>query len=403
MKNLFRQIDKRKRIYVEVIVAVAVVIAISLVYRYEENNIEIYLAETFPSQALTLGQVVSAQNNQDIVASRPIYSVTVLFLTGSDKGATTTVADQPVSSSTVNSYLKLVPGEKVLLAKDTLDSFPGAPYYITDRFRLPMLLFAILIFMAVAVLFGRIRGLTSIVGLGISISVLGWYVVPQILNGADPLTICITGAAIIAIVSLYLAHGFNKRTTIAVCGTLITLAISAILAVFFVTGARLIGLATDESFYLEVGKNVALNLRGILLGGIIIGALGVLDDVTIGQSTAVYEIKDANASLDVKELYRRGMSIGREHIASLINTLFLAYAGIALPVILYLVAFQNQVPLWLTINGEPIAEEIIRTMVGSIGIILAVPITTLLASYYYGKIQHGRATEKTEKLVNPEA
>ncbi len=93
------------------------------------------------------------------------------------------------------------------------------------------------------------------------------------------------------------------------------------------------------------------------------------------------------------------MSIGREHIASLINTLFLAYAGIALPVILYLVAFQSQVPLWLTINGEPIAEEIIRTMVGSIGIILAVPITTLLAAYYYGKIQHGRMTEKSEEIV----
>ena len=399
MKRIFSHIGKKKRLYIEVAVAIAIVIAVSLAYRYEESNIEIYLAERFPSQALTLGQVVSTEANQDISSARPIYNVSVLLLTGDDKGQTIIVIDRPVSSSTMNSYLRLTPGEKVLLAKDTLESFPGAPYYITDRFRLPMLLFVVLIFAAVAILFGRLRGLTSIFGLGISIGVLGWYIIPQILSGSDPLTTCLTGAAVIAVVSLYLAHGFNKRTTIAVCGTMITLVISALLAIAFVSGARLIGLATDESFYLEVGKNIALNLRGILLGGIIIGALGVLDDVTIGQSVAVYELKDANPSLDVKELYRRGMSIGREHIASLINTLFLAYAGVALPVILYLVAFQSQVPLWLTINGEPIAEEIVRTMVGSIGIILAVPITTFLAAYYYGKIQHGRVTEKTEEIV----
>lgn len=399
MKRIAHHIKNRKRIYMEVLIAIIAVAAISIVYHHQENNIEIYLAEKYPSQALTLGQVVSTEQNNDIQSDRPIYKVSVLLLTGSDKGQTITVSDRLVSSSTANSYLKLAPGEKVLLGKDMLESFPGAPYYITDRFRLPMLLFVILVFVVVAVLFGRIRGLTSILGLGISIGVLGWYVIPQILVGADPLTTCVIGAAVIAVASLYLAHGFNKRTTIAVCGTMITLVISSLLAIFFVSGARLIGLASDESFYLEVGKNIALNLRGLLLGGIIIGALGVLDDVTIGQSAAVHELKEANRNLDVKELYRRGMSIGREHIASLINTLFLAYAGVALPVILYLVAFQSQVPLWLTLNGEPIAEEIVRTAVGSIGIILAVPITTLIAAYYYGKIQHGRATEESDKII----
>ena len=133
-----------------------------------------------------------------------------------------------------------------------------------------------------------------------------------------------------------------------------------------------------------------------MLGGIIIGSLGVLDDVTIGQAATVYELKDANPSLDAKELYRRAMSIGREHIASLINTLFLAYAGISLPIILYLVAFQNGVPLWFALNGEPIAEEIVRTMVGSIGIILAVPITTLIASYFYG-----RRRKKEDEINSP--
>lgn len=389
---------KYKNFYIEVAIAIVAVAGCWLAYRYEENNIERYLATTFPSSALSLGQVVVVQQSTDTALAYPTYAVTVRFLTGGQKDTTTTITSRSVSSSTANDYLKLSPGEQVLIAKDSLDSFPGAPYYITDRFRLPMLLFAVLLFVAVAILFGRLRGLTSVVGLGVSVGVLAWYVVPQILVGADPLTVCLIGAGLIAVTSLYLAHGFNKRTTIALCGTLITLAVSAGLAVFFVGGARLIGLATDESFYLELGKNITLNLRGILLGGIIIGALGVLDDVTIGQAATVAELKSANATLDFAELYRRGMSVGREHIASLINTLFLAYAGIALPVILYLFAFQSQIPLWLTLNGEPIAEEIVRTMVGSIGIILAVPITTLLAAYYYGKHNVDRTESEQLKI-----
>jgi uncharacterized membrane protein len=385
MNRITKHLNNRRKIYLEVAIAVIVIAGCFTWYRYQETNFEAYLATTFPSQSITLGQVVSVIQSTSTTTQYPQYAVTVNLLTGKDIGRTTTVTSQSVSSSTINSYLKLVPGEKILLAQNTLDGVTGESYYITDRFRLPMLLFAVLLFVVIAILFGRMRGLTSIVGLGISVGILGWYVVPQILNSADPLITCLIGAAVIAVSSLYLAHGFNKRTAIALAGTLITLTASTALAVFFVTGARLIGLATDESFYLELGKNISLNLRGILLGGIIIGSLGLLDDVTIGQASTVAEIKDANHSLDFKELYRRGMSVGREHIASLINTLFLAYTGIALPLILYLVAFQNQVPFWLIVNGEPIAEEIVRTMVGSIGIILAVPITTLLAAYYYQK------------------
>jgi len=380
-----KPLSKKKRIAIEVGIAVFAIAALSLLYSVYENNIDAYLAQAYQTQALSLGQVVSVENVETSTDAYPVYNVVVQFLVGPNANTTTTVTDQPVSTSTINNYLKLVPGEKVLLAKDALGGFAGQPYYITDRFRLPVLLFIVLLFVAVAIFFGRMRGFTSIVGLGISIGVLGWYIIPQILNGADPLTVCILGAAVIAIVSLYLAHGFNKRTSIAVLGTLISLTISVILAVTFVSAARLIGLATEESFALETSRNVVLNLRGILLGGIIIGALGVLDDVTIGQSATISELKQANPNLDFGELYRRGMSVGREHIASLINTLFLAYAGVALPIILYLVAFQNGVPLWLSINGEPIAEEIVRTMIGSIGIVLAVPITTILAAYFFGK------------------
>jgi len=373
---------KRQRIYAEIAIVILVVAGFGLFYQHEETNFEAYLADKFPSQGLSLGQVVSVQT--DTSTQFLSQTLVVEFLTGDLKGETTTVLSQAVSSSTKNGYLLVSQGEKVLLARDNLEGAAAGPYYITDRYRLPALFLAILLFVIVAVLFGRIRGFTSLIGLAMSIGVLVWFVVPQILAGRDPLTICLVGAAAIALVSLYLAHGFNRRTTIALCGTLITLGVSAFLAVFFVSLAKLVGLATDQSFYLELGTNISLNLRGLLLGGIIIGSLGVLDDVTVGQSAAVHELKDANPDLDPKELYRRAMSIGREHIASLINTLFLAYAGVSLPIILYLVAFQNGVPLWFAVNGEPIAEEIVRTMVGSIGIILAVPITTFLAASVFG-------------------
>jgi uncharacterized membrane protein len=383
MDKIVGHLQKRKRIYLEVALAVIVILGSWLCYRYEETNFEAYLAERFPSQGLSLAQVVSVQN--DTSTQYLSQYIVVRFLTGDMNGETTTVLSQAVSSSTGNNYLLISSGEKVLLARDSIEGVANEPYYITDRYRLPAIFFAILLFAIVAVLFGGIRGLTSIIGLAMSIGILIGFVVPQILAGHDPLTTCLIGAAAIALVSLYLAHGFNKRTTVALCGTFITLAASALLAVLFVSLAKLVGLATDQSFYLELGTNISLNLRGLLLGGIIIGALGVLDDVTIGQSATVYELKDANPNLNAKELYKRGMSIGREHIASLINTLFLAYAGISLPVILYLVAFQNGVPLWFALNGEAIAEEIVRTMVGSIGIVLAVPITTLLASWIFSK------------------
>jgi len=382
--KFFQHIKRKRRIYIEIALALVVSLGFWLFYHYEENNFETYLAQNFPSQGLSLGQVVSTQTTTTSTAPAT-ETIVVQFLMGDEKGQTTTVTEQAITTSTENSYLHPSPGDKVILARNTLEGLAGEQYYITDSYRLPSLLFIILLFAIISIIFGRMRGFTSIIGLAVSVAILLWFVVPGILAGHNPLLTCLIGAALIAVSSLYLAHGFNKRTTVALCGTLITLTISAFLSILFISTTKLLGIATDTSFYVEIGKNIHLDLKGLLLGGIIIGALGILDDVTIGQAASVYELKDANPSLGAKELYRRGMAIGREHIASLINTLFLAYAGIALPLILYLAAFQSQIPLWLTINGEPIAEEIVRTMVGSIGIILAVPITTLLAAWVFGK------------------
>lgn len=389
---MLQYIRKRKRTYLEITLALIVLFGFLLFYQYQENNFEAFLAQKFPSNGLSLGQVISIQANAGAANSYLSEDIVVQFLTGDLRGRTTTITQQAISTTTENTYIRPAPGDKVLLARGTTSGIINQPYYITDRYRLPALLFIILLFVMVAVLFGRIRGVTSLIGLAMSVLVLAYFVVPQILAGRDPLLTCLAGAATIALVSLYLAHGFNKRTTIALSGTLITLAISAFLSIFFVSMTKLIGLATDASFYLEIGKNINLDLRGLLLGSILIGSLGVLDDVTIGQAATVYELKNANQAQGEKELYQRAMAIGREHIASLINTLFLAYAGVALPLILYLAAFQSQIPLWFTLNGEPIAEEIVRTMVGSIAIILAVPITTLIAAWIFGRKNEHRTT-----------
>jgi uncharacterized membrane protein len=383
MPFLKQHIKHRRQTYVEVAIFIVLIIGAYIFLRYQETNLEVYFAEKFPSQGLVLGQVMKIEPSTGTPASYLVQDITVKFLTGEHKGEETVTRNQLSSTSTANKALELVPGEKVLLTQSS--DFTNQPYYITDRYRLPALLLIVLIFVATAVIFGRIRGLTSILGLAASILILGYFAVPLILAGYNPLLICLCSAILIAVVSLYFAHGFNKRTTVALCGTVLSLAVSAGLSVLFVSATKLVGLTSDQSFYLGIGKGVSLDLRGLLLGGIIIGALGVLDDVTIGQTATVYELKDANPAMTTKELYSRGMSIGREHIASLINTLFLAYAGIGLPTILYLSAFQSELPLWLTLNSEIIAEEIVRTMVGSIGIILAVPITTLLAAYFFGK------------------
>jgi len=285
-------------------------------------------------------------------------------------------------TDTADPAIKVKAGETIVLAKN--HDYQGDAYYMADRYRLPALLFFALLFVLAVIIFGGIRGLTALVGLAATIAILLLYVVPHILAGGDALVIVAIAAALIAVVSLYLAHGFNKRTTIAVAGTLIALALAVALTVAFTGAAHLLGLGSEAGAYLSIDV-AGINLRGLLLAGIIIGMLGVLDDVTIGQSSAVEELHDANPSLDFKELYRRASNIGREHIASLVNTLFLAYVGVSFPLFLLLVVQHAQVPLWLAVNGEPIAEEIVRTLVGSFALIAAVPITTLLAAWRFGK------------------
>ncbi|CAN5901096.1 YibE/F family protein [soil metagenome] len=271
-------------------------------------------------------------------------------------------------------------GSKIVVARTEIE--PGVVVYdFSDVQRgAPMTVLA-LIFAAVVIGLGRMRGVAALIGIGVSLAILVQFVLPAILSGRNPLAVSLVGSSAVMFIALYMSHGVNVRTTSAMLGTLASLAITALLAVAFVELAQLTGFASEEAIYIQVAS-ASINLQGILLGGIIIGALGVLDDVTVTQASAVWELHLANPAMGAAELYQSAIRIGRDHIASTVNTLVLAYAGAALPLLILFTLAESRLADVLT--GEVIAEEVIRTLVGSIGLVASVPITTALAVLVVG-------------------
>lgn len=282
-----------------------------------------------------------------------------------------------ISYGALTQELKLASGDRVILLSPDQST---DRLFIFDRYRLPSLVWLLLSFVVITIIFAGRRGALSLLGLAVSIIVLTFYVVPSIINGKNPLFVSFIGAVVIATVAIYLAHGFRRRTTIALGSTLITIVISLGLSVAFVSLVKLLGMGSEEAYYLQTAPIQGLNLRGLLLGGIIIGALGVLDDITTAQAAVIEELWLVNPELSRRELVQRGLSVGREHITSLVNTLVLAYTGASLPALLLFTIYER--PVWVVANTELIAEELVRTLVGSISLMCAVPITTVLAAYF---------------------
>lgn len=259
----------------------------------------------------------------------------------------------------------------------------ASSYFLRDHVRtVPIWAFSLLFALAV-VLVGGWQGAWSLLGLVASFLLILRFIVPGILSGHDPLTIAIAGSLAIMLSTLLLAHGPSARTWIAVGGTAVSLLLTGLLATFAVRAATLSGLASEDAATLSAITEGAIDARGLLLGGIIIGTLGVLDDITTAQSAAVFELRRANRAFGASELYARAMSIGREHIAATANTLVLAYAGASLPLLMILAV--QPAPFGILISLESLSTEIVRTLVGSIGLVAAVPITTGLAAVLVGR------------------
>jgi uncharacterized membrane protein len=277
---------------------------------------------------------------------------------------------------------QLQKGDTVIIAT-SVDQNGDSITYITDYKRSMRLLILVGLFVIVITVIGRWQGLTSFIGMIISFIVIIRLIVPQILGGTNPIVAALLGGIIIIPVTFFLSHGLSKKTTIGILGTLASLLITGLLALFFVSFTRLTGFAAEESSILQLYTQGALNMRDLLLGGIIIGAMGILDDITISQTSIVERLRKANQNYSPWKLYTESMIVGRDHIASLVNTLVLVYAGASLPLF---VLFVNQnLALSPVINHEVIATEIVRTVVSSIGIVLAVPITSAIASWQFRK------------------
>ncbi|WP_306322734.1 MULTISPECIES: YibE/F family protein [unclassified Streptomyces] len=289
---------------------------------------------------------------------------------GKDKGRTFTEVVQP------DSPRQLHEGQKVIVAYAP-DAPKSLQYSVTDVNRkVPMVLLAGIFALAVVVV-GRMRGVMALIALAISFLVLTFFILPAILQGSNPLVVAVIGASAIMLIALYMCHGLTARTSVAVLGTLVSLLLIGLLGSLFIGWAALTG-NTDDNTGLIHGLYPDIDMSGLLLAGVIIGSLGVLDDVTVTQTSAVWELHEANPTMGWRALYRAAIRIGRDHIASVVNTLVLAYAGAALPLLLLFSIAQSSVGD--VANSELVAEEIVRTLVGSIGLVASVPVTTALAA-----------------------
>lgn len=296
--------------------------------------------------------------------------VTIELQEGPDEGETETL-EIPIGSANPD----LGDGDEIVVSATGAEQGPA--YEFSDRQRRPVLLGLAVLFALVVVVLGRFRGLAALGGLAASIVVLLTFALPAIIDGRPPVFVAVVASAAIAFLALYLAHGFGPMTTVALLGTLAALALTAVLAALFVWLAHFSGFATEEALFLEVAGG-RIDLEGLMLAGVVIGALGAIDDMTVTQASAVWELRSADPTMSFHELYGAGLRIGRDHVASTVNTLLLAYAGASMPLLLLFVLSAQS--LGTVANAEVVATEIVRTLVGSIGLVSAVPLTTWLAA-----------------------
>jgi len=253
----------------------------------------------------------------------------------------------------------------------------GSVWFVTDLRRLGALGWLALVFVGGVLLVGRWRGLRALVGLGLSLWVVIGFMLPAILAGSSPPLVALVGGTAILLLTLYLSHGLNAMTTAAAVGTIGALVLTVVIALVAIDGTRITGFASEDAVYARFALG-ELDLRGLVLAGLIVAALGVLDDVTVSQASTVFTVHDADPTQTFSQLVSRGMRVGRDHIASVVNTLFLAYAGASLGL---LVLFSTSgLAARELINTELVAVELVKTMVGSLGLLAAVPLTTVIAA-----------------------
>jgi len=281
--------------------------------------------------------------------------------------------------SVENDFQELSIGDRFYANHHIFDGGAGT-YNVINVARQGALLVLVGIFVCVVVLFGRWQGVRSIVALAASFAAIMLILIPGILAGWAPLVASFLVAAVILFAAIFFTHGFNRESLVAYSGTMMAVVLAGLFAVFSVHITKLSGFAAEEAIYLNFNTGGTLNFTALLLGAFIIGFLGVLDDIAVTQSAVVTELYGANPDMTGREVFTRAMRVGREHVGALVNTLVLAYTGASMPLLLFF--SDAQASFSSTVNLEIFATEIVRIIVGSIGLILTVPIVTFLAVKY---------------------
>ncbi len=328
--------------------------------------------ETMPARVIEVLEEGTVELGEGI--SQPYQRLLLRVEGGSLKGQEIEVEEGTINLITQERLFH--PGDRVYIQRAVGPN--SDRIYISDFIRTTPLVWIGGLFVALVILVGRGRGGRALLGTAVSLAAVFAFILPQIKAGRNPVLVSITGSIGLLSISTYLIYGWNLKAHAAVIGMMLSLLLTGGLAWLFVGWTRLTGMGLEESAYLVMELGADLDFRGLVLGGIIIGSLGVLDDVCVGQASAVFELVNANRDLSWRELFHRSLNIGRDHIAAMVNTLLLAYAGASMPLLLVFTIYQESI--WRRINREPIAEEIVRTLVGSVGLVLAVPITGLAAS-----------------------
>lgn len=329
-----------------------------------------------PGTTYPEGEVVSVETYEcgtDPAVSQQCATVVVEVLDGEGAGDFQQIE---LSADVVAAGVE--EGDTFVLTRDA-GADGGATYGFSDYARGTPIVFLAIAFAVVVGLVARLRGLLSLVGLAFAFFILFRFVLPGLLAEESPTLVSLVGASAIMFVVLYLAHGFTARTTTALVGTLFGLTLVAVMGAVAVDVARLTGLTSEETNTLH-GYDPTLNFSGLVLAGVVVAGLGVLNDVTITQASAIWQLNEVSPELTWRELYQRGMFVGRDHIASTVYTIVFAYAGAALPLLLLFELYTR--PVTVSLFSSAVAEEVIRTLVGAIALVLAVPLTTAVGAFF---------------------
>ena len=325
-----------------------------------------------------VGTVQTINNIESILVDSQTYYIQELDVINNQTNQVETITIgsnfQPLTKSQL-----LTEGDNVVLSQqEVFESEPQT--IITDVYRIPVLTTLAGLFCLLVIMVSGKRGLLSITGMLLSLAILVLWIIPKILAGNNPFTTTLLGATLTAGLTMYLSHGFSRKVHIALVSMLACLIAVASLSLTAVKIGHFVGLGSEEAAFLQFDAAATINLQGLFLAGVLLGAIGILDDITIAQASLIQQLKAVNKNISFSELYWRGLEVGKDHVASLVNTLVFAYAGTSLPLFLLFTLYRAS-PIWTIINSELIAEEIMRTLAGSIGLVLAVPLTTLIASY----------------------